>query len=363
LKWVVGGSSSKLKDGVIKICKEVFGDQGKTRSPERNSISLIVSNQNKQTLVQEYLTKSDDVIMEQEKNCLYRAKIIRNGNVVFVRQFHSGTLRVDGPQDQFKDVLSKIQNILGVSEEAISQALLPAQKELDQINAIKSIDLGSQWIGTDESGKGDYYGPLVGAAVLVDDQTAHKMEELGIKDSKKLSDKRVHDLAVLVKQVCGERAQVIPISPEKYNELYRQFVKEGKNLNTLLAWAHTRGIENIVEKYGIEDITVIVDKFADESYIQSKLLEGGRKANLNIIQLPKAEANIAVAAASVLARSEFLKRLNSLSSKYGLDLPKGASDPRVIDVGKSIVKKFGKGELGKVAKLHFKTTKKIIDSS
>lgn len=360
LKWVPGGSSSPLKKKIEYICSQVFGESGKGQSPEKSSISLKVTDRKIQSQVQDFFSKSDDVTIEKEKNCLYRAKITKNGSEVYVRQFLSGTLRIDGHQDLYAEVLTKIQNIIGISDEVVSEASTPNQKIQTQIETVRSIDLGSQWIGTDESGKGDYYGPLVGAAVLIDLKTGNILEELGIKDSKMISDKRVHELAAEIMQVCGEKAQVIPISPEKYNELYYQFTKEGKNLNTLLAWAHTRGIENIIERYGVEDITVIVDKFADESYIQSKLLEGGRKAKLIIVQLPKAEANIAVAAASVLARSEFLRRLDNLSIKYRLQFPKGASDPKVVDIGKKVIQNFGEDELRKIAKLHFKTTKKII---
>mgnify|MGYP001120653672 CR=1 FL=1 len=360
LSWVVGGSSSTFKENIENICKKVFGEKGSFQVDKGETVRLKVSEKNKQILVQEYFFKSDNVIIEEEKNCLYRAKIIYNGSAVYVRQFTSGTLTVFGPTDFRNDVLAKIQSILGISDTVISKTSAPNKKKQAQIEAVKSINFGSQWIGTDESGKGDYYGPLVGAAVLVDERTAVILEELGIRDSKKISDKRIHELAIKIKQLCGEKAQVIPISPEKYNDLYTQFKKEGKNLNTLLAWAHTRGIENIIKRFRVGNITVIVDKFADESFIQSKLLESGRNANLNIVQLPKAEANIAVAAASVLARSEFLKRLARLSAKYEQKFPKGASNPNILVIGKSIVQNLGKDELKKVAKLHFKTTKKII---
>ena len=356
LKCVVGGSTSPLKGRIEAICEQVFGEKESKTSGKFETLSLKISDASKQKLIQDYFSKSDDVTMEEEKNCLFRAKITRNGTVAYVRQYNSGTLTIFGPEDIRIELFSKVQNILGVSLEATT----PDNKMQAQVAAVKSIELGNEWIGTDESGKGDYYGPLVGAAVLVDRKTAPILEDFGIKDSKKIADKRIHELAQKIKQVCGEKAQVIPISPEKYNALYGQFTKEGKNLNTLLAWAHTRGIENIIERFGVEEITVIVDKFADESYIQSKLLESGRKANLNIVQLPKAEANIAVAAASVLARSEFLKRLGRLSEKYNQKFPKGASDPNVVVIGKSIVQNFGEEELKMVAKLHFKTTKKIL---
>ena len=196
--------------------------------------------------------------------------------------------------------------------------------------------------------------------VLVDKQMAALLEGLGVKDSKNLTDHRNIELAAQISRVSGARSQVGIIPPLRYNSLYEQFQKEGKNLNTLLAWAHTRALENILEKFPRERITVLVDKFAPEEYIQSKLLAESRQANLNIVQLPKAEANIAVAAASIMARAQFLQSLDELSKQYGTQLPKGSSDPRIIDIAKQIVSRYGKNELAKIAKLHFRTSAKVL---
>ena len=102
------------------------------------------------------------------------------------------------------------------------------------------------WIGTDEAGKGDYFGPIVGAAVMVDQKIADQLSKIGVKDSKELSDNRNKELAVQISSICGKHAQVVMIPPAKYNALYEQFQKEGKNLNTLLAWVHTRALEDIL---------------------------------------------------------------------------------------------------------------------
>ena len=126
----------------------------------------------------------------------------------------------------------------------------------------------------------------------------------------------------------------------------------------LLAWAHSRALENILTEYPQERITVLVDKFGNEQVVKDKLMERGKKVNL--VQLPKAEANVAVAAASILARAQFLQIMAQLSEHYKVQLPKGSSDPRVIEVGKQIAAQYGKDELRKVAKLHFVTTQKIL---
>ncbi|MBA2679833.1 MAG: ribonuclease HIII [Ktedonobacteraceae bacterium] len=228
------------------------------------------------------------------------------------------------------------------------------------MQAVEAVELGERWIGTDESGKGDFFGPLVAAAVLVDGRIAALLTELGVRDSKNLSDKQNIDLAAKIYLVCGANAQVVPIPPVRYNTLYDQMTREGKNLNTLLAWAHTRALENLLTAFPQNRITVIIDQFADEHYIQDKLMASARSIELHLVQLPKAEANIAVAAASILARAGFLDALNRLSREYGVTLPKGASDPSIITIGQQIVARGGQPALAKVAKLHFKTTAKIL---
>jgi ribonuclease HIII len=210
-------------------------------------------------------------------------------------------------------------------------------------------------IGTDESGKGDYFGPLVSAGVYVDLITKPLLEKLGVRDSKKLNDNQIKDIAQNIKKVCANQFAVIEISPETYNNLYNQFKSERKNLNVLLAWAHAKAIEEVLTKVDCE--TALSDKFADEKFIISKLQEKGKRIVLR--QEHKAEGNIAVAAASILARERFLEKLKKISTELGIDLPKGASS-LVIKQAKEIVEKSGEDSLRKIAKLHFKTTKSVL---
>jgi len=210
-------------------------------------------------------------------------------------------------------------------------------------------------IGTDESGKGDYFGPLVSAGVYVDLTTKPLLEKLGVRDSKKLNDNQIRDIAQNIRKVCANQFAVIEISPETYNNLYNQFKTEGKNLNVLLAWAHAKAIEEVLTKVDCEN--ALSDKFADEKFIISKLQEKGKKIVLR--QEHKAEANIAVAAASILARERFLEKLKKLSADLSITLPKGAS-PQVIEQAKKVVEKAGEEGLRKIAKLHFKTTESVL---
>lgn len=211
---------------------------------------------------------------------------------------------------------------------------------------IKSIER----IGIDESGKGDYFGPLVIAAVFVDATTQSELALMQVRDSKTISDGRILEMAPDIKTICPH--SVIAIGPQKYNELYAKI----KNLNRLLAWGHAKALENLLER-GVTCERAISDQFGDERLILNALQEKGRKIVLD--QRTKAESDLAVAAASILARAEFLLRLKRLSAEVGTTLPKGAS-PTVELAAKMVVKKHGRERLGTVAKLHFKTTKAVL---
>ncbi|TKB64357.1 MAG: ribonuclease HIII [Nitrospira sp.] len=204
-------------------------------------------------------------------------------------------------------------------------------------------------IGIDESGKGDYFGPLVIAAVFVDATTQGELRLMQVRDSKKISDGRILEMAPDIKTICPH--SVIAIGPQKYNELYAKI----RNLNRLLAWGHAKALETLLERVTCE--RAISDQFANERLILNVLQEKGRKIVLE--QRTKAESDLAVAAASILARAEFLLRLKRLSSEVGTTLPKGAS-PAVELAAKMIIKKHGEERLGSVAKLHFKTTQAVL---
>ncbi len=202
-------------------------------------------------------------------------------------------------------------------------------------------------VGVDESGKGDYFGPLVVAAVYVGPE--HLAELDGVMDSKKLTDARCHALSATIKAVCPYA--VIAIGPAKYNELYAKI----GNLNKLLAWGHARAIENVLEKVDCD--YVISDQFADPAGLKRQLFEKGRQVTLE--SRVRGESDTAVAAASIVARSEFVGRLTRLGEEHGVSLPKGAGPP-VMQAAVAIVRQRGPQALADVAKLHFKTTQEAI---
>lgn len=211
-----------------------------------------------------------------------------------------------------------------------------------------------RWIGTDESGKGDYFGPLVAAGMYVDATIAQELTGLGVADSKTLSDGETRRLAGEIRRRFPDKFEVVEIPPAKYNALYEQFKREGKNLNSLLAWGHARVLENLLIRCPCR--FALTDKFADARYVEQRLFAHSRR--ITLVQRPRAERNVAVAAASVLARDSFLTSLDKLSAQYGLSLPKGAA-PQVVAAARDLVTRHGAAALGQVAKLHFKITAKV----
>jgi ribonuclease HIII len=209
-------------------------------------------------------------------------------------------------------------------------------------------ETNSARLGTDEAGKGDYFGPLVIAAVWADAATISLFQALGVADSKKLSDGRAHTLARQITEAQIPHV-VVAIGPEKYNQLHAKM----KNLNRLLAWGHARAIENLLEKASAA--SVVIDQFAAPHLIENALLEKGRQ--VHVVQRHRGECDPVVAAASVLARSGFLRRLDELSDKCGIKLHKGAGAP-VDQVAARILARGGRDLLATVAKVHFKNTQK-----
>jgi len=203
-------------------------------------------------------------------------------------------------------------------------------------------------IGMDEAGKGDFFGPLCVAAVYADEEGIKKMQEMGVRDSKRISDEGILKLAKKIR--ADFPYTVIRLFPHKYNELHGKF----KNLNRLLGWAHAAALGDLVQKTNCRE--ALLDQFAEKHVMESALKQ--KKIEVNLEQKVRGEEDLVVAAASILARAAFLEGMATLSEEYGMQLPKGASQ-QVIQAGEKLVAKFGREVLDKVAKTHFKTIKEI----
>lgn len=205
--------------------------------------------------------------------------------------------------------------------------------------------------GIDESGKGDFFGPLVIAGVHLNGEKTKILRGAGVTDSKRItSDARIRELAGAIRK-SGTRSEVILIPPPRYNEL---IAKMG-NVNRLLAWGHARTIENLCEAEPL-CTRAVSDQFANPAVLRRALQEKGRK--IELIQRTKAESDPAVAAASILAREAFIDWLERGSREAGVVLPRGASKA-VILAGQEIADRSGKAALGRFAKLHFRTMESI----
>lgn len=207
--------------------------------------------------------------------------------------------------------------------------------------------------GVDESGKGDFFGPLSVAGVYVNETVINGWKDKGIRDSKNISsDKRIHELAELIRKTPGCVVDTVTIGNEAYNRLYAKM----KSVNAMLAWGHARVIENLMGKrYQMNPppVRAISDQFAaSKTVIEKALMSAGRE--IELVQRHKAEEDIAVAAASILARDEFVKGMAKLEQLYQMKFPKGAS-AAVDAAAKLFVQTRGAEELAKVSKLHFRT--------
>lgn len=198
-------------------------------------------------------------------------------------------------------------------------------------------------IGSDEVGKGDYFGPLVVVAVRLEPGQSDEIRRSGVRDSKTLTDEQCIRLGGALRSryaVAVER-----LDPTDYNRVYIP----GK-LNDLLADLHTKAVTRLATP----DVHVVVDRFANERLLVQRM----KSLGVRLEQRVRAESEPAVAAASVVAREEFLTALKELSEKAAVHLRKGAGSP--VDVAaRQYVALHGFDALSKVAKLHFKNTQKI----
>lgn len=262
-------------------------------------------------------------------------------NVVF---YESGKLVVQG-----KGTGEFIEFIL--EPEILKEARLGYETELNP-------ELLDARLGVDESGKGDLFGPICIAGVYVNEKVIRAWEDSGVRDSKAISsDKKIGELADVIRKTPGCVSTVVPIGNASYNRLH---AKMG-SVNKILAWGHARVIENLMgQKHRMNPAPVraISDQFArSKATVAQALMTLGRE--IELVQRHKAESDIAVAAASILARDEFVRKLSGMEKLYGVKLPKGAGAQ--VDVAlKDFHTKHGSNKMNDVVKLHFRTVEKVL---
>jgi len=210
-----------------------------------------------------------------------------------------------------------------------------------------------EWIGSDESGKGDSFGPLVCAGVRLNPQDCEILVTLGLADSKKLNDRKIQELAKSIKALGEDKFKILVLKPGKYNELYDRMASQGKSLNDLMTWAHSTVIEDLARK---ETRLAVVDQFAKSQPVKKRLQ--GKLGSLVILERTKAEENLAVAAASILARDALLSWHFFAKRELGFALPLGSGAP-VKSALIRLVKDRGVASLSDYGKTHFKTVQEF----
>lgn len=222
--------------------------------------------------------------------------------------------------------------------------------------------------GSDESGKGDWFGPLTVATVFVNEKTAPVLREMGVKDCKLMTDRAVLATGAKIRATLPkEHCEIVMFGPAAYNRAYAKI----RNINRMLAWAHAKAIENLLSRVP-ECTRGVLDQFArTEDTMRRALMPLGRKIKLE--QRHKAESDIAVAAASVLARERFLRAVEAMNEEiFGpapeggrtaeCRVPIGSSSPLVRELGEEMVRKNGPVWLMNHAKAHFQTTDKVLSA-
>ena len=235
-------------------------------------------------------------------------------------------------------ILYKTQKLVYKDSENMSQVL----------NSILIQDEKYEYvIGTDETGKGEWYGPLVVEGVALTPQQTVNLREIGVRDSKTLSKSKIEEIGNYLRSSDIKRQPRV-LMPRTYNDMYNRFTREGKNLNDMLSWAHTGIIHEILTKLNSGNIRVVIDKFD----IKATDLRLGkvREFNVEVIQKSKGESEIAVATASILAKLIFEEKVDELDEKFGTDLRK----MKIQDVPKSVIPS--------IAKMHFKNVKEAFES-
>ena len=214
-------------------------------------------------------------------------------------------------------------------------------------------ELSEPHMGVDESGKGDFFGPMVIAAAYIDETLIEPMRKLDVKDSKNItSDKKAMFIGGELRKLLGHRFALVTIGPSAYNRLYTKM----RSVNRILAWGHARAIEDLLEKVPTCP-KAISDQFGNKETVERALMQKGR--GIELIQRHKAESDLAVAAASILAREGFLRALQTMQQRYGTEIKKGAS-AAVREAAVALVRSKSPEVLLQTVKCHFKTTDAVL---
>ena len=215
-------------------------------------------------------------------------------------------------------------------------------------------------IGSDEVGVGDYFGGVAACAVLIKKDDLNKLKKIGIQDSKNLNNAQIIEIAKKLKEN-KIKHEISLINPEEYNILFQKY----KNSHIIKTYLHNKAIGNLIKKQNI-DLTsclIVMDQFANKKNYQKYLnvIKSSTKIEIDIFETQGESKYLSIAAASILARYEWLNSIYELEKKINHKIYLGASNPNVLKLARFIYQKKGVDELKKYVKLHFSFTKKIVN--
>ena len=294
---------------------------------------------------------SGEPVAEKPVNYGVQLKGRKNGQEAIVTLYcgkKGFTMTFGGKATPFRKEVERAFEELPFSDEGTGESA----SERSLLEDVPGFD--GVWAGSDESGKGDFFGPLAVAAVAVDRRTAAAFRRLGVKDSKSLTDAQIHTLAEKIRE--GALAcTVLALPPELYNRRYAWFKERGGNLNTLLANGHVNALSGVLRKCPACHFA-LVDRFSLHNRISERLEQ--QFPGLTVRQVPRAEADMAVAAASILARDEFVRIMEGLEKEAGMPLPKGGGT-QATQTAKRLASTLGSEQLAHFVKLHFANAQKL----
>jgi ribonuclease HIII len=293
------------------------------------------------------LQKQIEAVREKDINYGHQVVFSQGGQEITVN-FYYGKKGLS-TVIQGKD--SVLKTTIGAALQAVPAA--SAKKSSGAAAATTAAELAppgvQSWIGCDESGKGDVFGPLVGAACAVTREEAALFRSRGVCDSKALTDTAIAKLASMIRDTLQDRCEVRVLMPQEYNSLYEENRRKHKNLNHLLGSLHARNIRVLLSKYNCP--CIIVDKFGKDEYVLAEL--AGLEKSHQVIQVTKGERDTAVAAASILARQAFVQAMEDMQRRFGIAFPKGAY-LGISETMQQMIDRYGTEALVQVGKLNFK---------
>ncbi|WP_304125004.1 ribonuclease HIII [Methanosphaera cuniculi] len=270
--------------------------------------------------------------LHHEKPHQYENIRIKDNGIVFI--LYNSKKLVYNENPQTIDLLSLIVN---------KKRTLCNKKQNTSNNSACNIQSYAYTIGSDETGKGEWFGPLVVCAVCTSQSENHKLQQLGVKDSKKLSLNQILNLYHKIEKL-GIKHEIIALKPFSYNKLYAKFKEDKKNLNHMLAYLHSKCITNLLKQLNTQDVVVIIDKF--DSKKMNEYLKIDPK--IKVIQESNGERYTPVATSSIIAKYHYEKILKEIEKRYNINTKK----TKIEDIDKNI--------LDKVAKTHFKNVQKYL---